>query len=152
MADDTKFKEKAPRVMGWLMADFGLTDVQAAGVLGNIGVECAGFTVMHEIGQPEGKGGYGWVQWTGPRREAFFAWCKDKGFDWQSDDGNYGFLSHELKTSEQQTIPALKQTTTLEDATRVFEVKFERPGIPHSEVRVKWAQKAIDAFRASLPG
>ncbi len=152
MANDAKFKEKAPRIMGWLMTDFGLTDVQAAGVLGNLGHECAGFTVMHEIGQPEGKGGYGWVQWTGPRREAFFAWCKAKGLDWRSDDGNYGFLKHELTTSETSAIPGVKGTNTVEEATQVFEQKFERAGVKHYPSREEWARKALAAFRAALPG
>ena len=148
MADDVGFLEKAPRIMGWLMVDFRLTDVQAAGIVGNIGHECAGFEVMHEIGQPEGKGGYGWVQWTGPRRVSFFKWCDRKKLDWLSDDANYGFLCHELKTSEKATIPALKEAGNLKDAVRAFEEKFERAGVKHYAGREKYARKALAAFRA----
>jgi len=148
MASDAAFLEKAPRVMGWLMVDFRLTDVQAAGILGNIGHECAGFEVMHEIGQPEGKGGYGWVQWTGPRRESFFKWCGRKKLDWLADDANYGFLCHELRTSEKATIPALKKADTLKDAVHVFEQKFERAGVKHYRGREQYARKALGAFRA----
>ncbi|HEX9904782.1 MAG TPA: phage tail tip lysozyme [Propylenella sp.] len=148
MADDALFREKAPRIMGWLMVDFGLNDIQAAGILGNIGHECAGFRTMHEIGQPEGRGGYGWVQWTGPRREAFFAWCRENGMDWQADEANYGFLCHELKTSERRTLPAIRESNTLEDATQTFEREFERAGVKHYASREKWARTALDGFRA----
>jgi tail lysozyme len=150
MAGDSKFKALAPKVMGWLMADFGLNDLQAAGVLGNLGHESAGFEILHEIGQPEGSGGYGWAQWTGPRRTAFFDWCNNKGLDWRSDDANYGFLRHELQTSERATIPALKGANTLSEAVRTFQEVFERPGIIRPEGRDEWAVKALAAFNASL--
>lgn len=62
MADDELFRVKSPKFMRQLMEDFELKDIQAAGVFGNIGHECAGFEILHEIGQQEGKGGYGWAQ------------------------------------------------------------------------------------------
>jgi hypothetical protein len=40
------FQSKAPRIMHDLMHDLSLTTVQAAGILGNIGHECAGFTLL----------------------------------------------------------------------------------------------------------
>src|SRR5262249_36370806 len=77
---------KGPKIMADLMRDFGLTDIQAAGILGNIGQECGGFTLWqeaHPLGG--GQGGYGWCQWTGPRRTSFFAWCAQQGLSVQSD-------------------------------------------------------------------
>ena len=58
------------------MERFDLTAEQAAGVFGNLGTESAGFMAFHEKGQPEGKGGYGWAQWTADRRIEFFDFCK----------------------------------------------------------------------------
>jgi Phage tail lysozyme len=107
MVDHTLFAQKAPAIIEQLMADFQLSDIQAAAILGNIGHECAGFHALHELGQPEGRGGYGWAQWTGPRREKFLAWCKQYRLDWQSEAANYGFLKHELETTEGAAIAAL---------------------------------------------
>src|SRR4051794_30994903 len=104
MVDTTLFRQKAPGVMKKLMEEFDLEDFHAAGVLGNLGTECAGFHILHEIGQPEGKGGYGWFQWTGPRRKSFFKWCGEQKLDWQSDEANYGYLSHELRTEYRSAI------------------------------------------------
>ncbi len=140
------FREKAPGIMRQLMDDFELNVIQAAAILGNIGHECDGFRHMHEIGQPEGQGGYGWAQWTGPRRRAFFAWCQEAQLDWETDDANYGFLKHELETSERGAITALLRTSRLEDGVRAFERNFERAGTPRYELRNQWATLALSVF------
>src|ERR1700728_2182515 len=95
VVDTSLFISKAPGIMNQLMSQFDLNDFQAAGILGNLGTECAGFHVLHEIGQPDGRGGYGWAQWTGPRRVDFIAWCTTNDLDWHSDEANYGFLVNE---------------------------------------------------------
>jgi hypothetical protein len=148
MADETVFREKAPVFMAQLIADFQLKDFQAAGVFGNIGHECAGFTILHEIGQPADKGGYGWAQWTGPRRIDFFEWCGDHKLDSSTDEANYGFLEFELRTSQRDAISALLKTSTLEGAVQAFERNFERAGVPNYASRNKWAEIALAEFNA----
>jgi len=143
------FRAKAPGVMQQLIADFDFTDFQAAGILGNIGHECLGFTKLQEIHPVGGgRGGYGWCQWTGPRRRAFEAWAAQEGLPLDSDEANYGFLKRELETTEHATVPAVKRASTLEDAVLAFQTKFERPGVPHPAPRVTWGRLALDAFRA----
>lgn len=149
MADTTLFKKKAPGIMRKLRSDFGIQVVHAAAILGNIGTECDGFHHLHEIGQPDGQGGYGWGQWTGPRRKQFFAWCKQKGLDWQTDEANYGFLKHELKGSESGAISALLKTSQLAAAVKAFERNYERAGAPNYASRNRWAQIALDAFKGA---
>jgi len=149
MADDTLFKQKAPEIMRRLIDDFDLKDVHAAGILGNIGTECDGFRHLHELGQPEGKGGYGWGQWTGPRRKEFFNWCEKEGLKWETDDANYGFLKHELETAEKNAIAAVLKTSTLERAVEAFERNYERAGVKNYESRNKWARIALSAFKAA---
>src|SRR5438105_2311965 len=109
--DDTLFREKAPFIMTLLMRDFDLTAVQAAAIMGNIGHECNEFHAYHEIGQPEGRGGYGWAQWTGPRRQKFFNWLARNiwVFSWKSDIANYLYLRDELKTEQKSAVQALKK-------------------------------------------
>ena len=148
MSDTSLFEEKAPEIMRKLMSAFGLDEIQAAGILGNLGHESAGFRLLREVGQPEGRGGYGWAQWTGPRRRLFLDWCGQENLDWHSDDANYGFLEHELRTSQSGSIRALLNTSELEEAVRVFERHFEVAGVPNYPSRNRWARIALDAFNA----
>jgi hypothetical protein len=150
MADEAPFRMKAPEFMRQLMEDFELHDIHAAAILGNIGYNCAGFTFLHEMGQPELKDGYGWVQWTGPRRVAFFEWCRDHNLDFTDDAANYGFLKCELSTSYKDAITALRKTSTLEAAVRAFERNFESVRVPDYSSRNKWASRALEAFRTPM--
>ncbi len=151
---EDKFVLKAPEIMSKLMADFGLKDFQAAGVLGNIGHECNGFNTMQEKlkNPPPGfEGGFGWCQWTNPgRRDDFFKFCKEQGLDPTSDAANYGNLKRELQSTHASSIEALKPTADIGNAVRVFEAKFEKAkeGKEHFERRDHWAKLAFDAFQA----
>lgn len=147
------FRQKAPGIIQDLMNDFGLTLNQAAGVLGNVGHECAGFRKLQEVKPivPGSRGGWGWCQWTGPRRRAFEAWCVENEFDnLSADDANYGFLKHELETTEGRALRHLRKTQSIRDATRSFMEKFERPGIQHLNSRINWAKEALRASRNSV--
>ena len=141
------FREKAPGIMRKLIDEFGFTEVQAAGILGNIGHECVGFTQMQEI-HPlgGGRGGFGWCQWTGARRRNFEGFCRDSNLEPTSDEGNYGFLAHELKTTEGRALRALKASATIEAAVHAFLERFERAGIAHEDSRLRWAGRALEAF------
>jgi uncharacterized protein (TIGR02594 family) len=142
----TVFEAKCLRFMRPLMAKFQLSAEQAAGVFGNLGTESGGFTAFHEHGQPEGKGGYGWAQWTSsPRRENFFKYATDNGYDPASDDASYGYLCQELETTYKSTIAALRATEvdTIEKAVDVFEEKYEGAGTPNMPSRYEWARKAF---------
>lgn len=132
------------------MNDFGLTEVQSAAILANIGHECAGFKQMQETAPTGGgKGGLGWCNWTGPRRRQFENFLA--GRPAKDDEANYGFMKQELETTEAKAISDLKNTSTLEDGVKAFELVFERahPNFKHYESRNKWGEAALDAFRAS---
>ena len=139
------FHQKAPQYMNWLIRDFGLTKQQAAGILGNIGRECAGFKILREIGAAPGQGGYGIVQWTGARAHTFLNYCTAHGLDWRSDAGNYAYLRQELKTGYASVITALRKTKTVEAATEIFEKQYERAGVPAMSDRIRWARLALAA-------
>ncbi len=141
------FQAKSPRIMKKLMSDFDLDVEAAAAVLGNLGHECAGFQLMQEQKPLKGgRGGYGWAQWTGPRRVQFEKWARQHSLPLDSDEANYGFLKHELSSSEANAIAALRQTSTLEEGVRAFEQNFERAGIKHYPSRYRFARLAKDAF------
>lgn len=148
------FSAKAPKVMADLCRDFDLSVEDAAAILGNIGHECAGFAKLQEIRPviPGSRGGFGWAQWTGPRRVAFETWCKRKGLEPSSDRANYSFLFRELKGYEDEpalkAIKAVKAASGLSDKVIAFERAFLRAGIKHYDSRLKWAQKALAAWNA----
>jgi len=133
-----------------LIDKFGFNPVQAAGVLGNIGLECDGFHQMLEIG---GGGGLGWAQWTGPRRTLFENWCARNGVTTGSDAGNQGYLEAELAGSLSRAVTETRQATTLAEAVRTFMNTFEMPNaaVAHEDRRDQWAQLALAAYQAQHP-
>jgi hypothetical protein len=142
------FRRKAPGIMRKLIADFGLDVPSAAAILGNIGHECGGFRLMQELrpSVPGSRGGYGWCQWTGPRRRDFEAYCARNGKDMASDEANYAWLWVELSGSEKAAIPAVKRPGSLLEKVAAFEQKFERAGVKHYDKRLWWAQIAMAEF------
>lgn len=65
------FESKAQTYLPQLVKDLGITQVQAAAILGNLGHESAGLQPNINEKNPTvkgSKGGYGWGQWTGSRR------------------------------------------------------------------------------------
>ena len=145
----TTFTDKAPWIVNLLRADFDLTVEEAVAILGNLGHESGGFKYFQEIKPtvPGSRGGFGWAQWTGPRRVAFEAYCKRNGLDPFSDKANYGYLFVELRGSEKAAISALKKAVGLEAKVSAFERSFERAGVINMPSRMKYAQQALAAWK-----
>ncbi len=154
MTPQENFKSVAPKYMSLFMKDFDATLEDAAAVFGNAGYESLGFTKLQEI-KPVVKGsrgGYGWFQWTGPRRKQFEAYCAKHGKDPSSNDSNYDFLFVELTSTEKHVLPKLKATSSLASKVETFEDAFERAGVKRYPERVKWAKLAVEAYReANVP-
>ncbi len=150
----TLFTDKAPGIMELLRADFDLSELDAAAIVGNLGHESGGFKFLQEIKPmvPGSRGGWGWAQWTGPRRRDFEAYVARNKLDPASDKANYGWLFVELRSTERAAIPAVKSAVGLQAKVRAFEMKFERAGIKHYNSRVKWAHQALEAYRAAESG
>lgn len=150
------FETKAPSIMAQLIEDFPISVLNSAAILGNIGTECAGFTKMQETNPviPGSEGGYGWCQWTGPRRRAFMSYCVRLELEPSSDVANYAFLWRELSGEEDEpkgvAINALRLSSSLENATANFMEVFLRPGIPHLDNRIAYAQRALKAYNDTM--
>lgn len=146
------FEDKAPKIMVSLLKDFpDWTFEDAAAVVGNLGYETAGFEKLQEI-KPTvagSRGGYGWPQWTGPRRVLYEAYCKRNNLDPASDVANYKYLFVELKGPEKKAIKAVEEAVGLYNKTVAFEKSFERAGIKNHDGRFKYAQRALKAYEAS---
>lgn len=150
-AGPSGFDERCRRLGPALMRDLALTDVQVAGVLGNLGHESGGFRYLQEVAPvlPGSRGGWGIAQWTGARRVAMERWSRSQGLDPASDEANEGYLRLELRGSEAAALEALRRSATLEQATEAFCRSFERPGIPALADRIVWARRALRAIRTS---
>ena len=106
-------------IMADLKRELGLTHEQAAGLVGNLGYESAGFKALQEGRPISGAGGFGYAQWTGPRRRKFMQYAQQRGLDPKSHEANVGFLKHELTGEHSGFLRRLKQTKTLQEATRL---------------------------------
>lgn len=144
-----KFEDTVRKYNERMKKDLQLKDVHTCGIWGNIGTETAGLTKLQEI-KPlvkGSKGGYGWSQWTGPRRRKYEAWCKQHNMLPADDESNYRYLIHETLTDEWKSVAQLRKTTTIEAATETWMKLNLRPGIPHLDSRYRWARKAADALK-----
>lgn len=141
------------------MVDLGLKDFQAAGLLGNLGFESGGFLHLQEINPlvSGSAGGLGVAQWTGPRRRSFESWCAANHLSTSSDEGNYGFLLHELQGPYAYTVAALKKTISIEGAVFSAGQTYERPygttatHLPGYDGRLAYAQRALSGAPAVSP-
>jgi hypothetical protein len=141
-----------------LVTDLGLTNYQAAAILGNLSAE--GFPYPDRIqggGIKRGKliingaTGYGWAQWTDPDRQQGLAnYAKSKGVDYRTtnltDEINYGYLVKEFKATY-LSYTNLKSKTTLRTATEAILKRFEAPADQSNAVvteRTARAQQFLD--------
>ena len=156
MTPKENFTSVVPKYMSLFIKDFNASDKDAAAVFGNAGYESNGFTNLQEI-KPVvkgSKGGYGWFQWTGPRRREYEAYCKRNNLNPADNDSNYKFLFVELTSTEKHALPKLKAASSLADKVIAFEDAFERAGVKRYPERQKWAKIAYDAYteaNASTP-
>lgn len=153
----TTFQQRAGGLVQRLAAKYGLTTEQAAGLVGNLGYESGGFKSLQEGGKAAGKGGYGYAQWTGSRRQEYFAWAKQNNLDPASPEANEGFLNHELSGKYAGFVKHLRQTKTLQEAEHLTHKEFEvssdaLSGAYKSDpARLQYAQQAMKLASATPP-
>lgn len=158
---ERNFYNKVPTYIHRFRSDMPLANGQPCGkwdavaVFGNAGHESLGFTALQEF-KPivaGSRGGYGWMQWTGPRRVAFEGFCQRKGFNVWDEEAQYQYILHELRnTSEKKAMSAMFAKTKLEDKVVAFEQNYLRahPKYKHYDARQKWARLALEAYEAYL--
>ncbi|MDE0921521.1 phage tail tip lysozyme [Aurantimonas coralicida] len=151
MSPEQTFRRKAPWSVATLRQDFPIGMDDAAAILGNLGHESGGLVVMQEISPtaPGSRGGYGWPQWTGPRRRAYEAYCARNRLDPASDRANYAYLFLELKGPEKAAIVKTIAASGLDGKVIAFERAFERAGVKHYPSRQRWARLALEAWHAA---
>ena len=148
------FEDKAPWFMEQLIKDFDLEVLDAAAIIGNAGHESGGFKSLQEIKPvvPGSRGGFGIMQWTGPRRRQYEAFCKSGGLNPSAMESNYEFLKYELsETPEKKALVEIRKQKTLDSKTESFMRTFLRPGVPHLQSRKDWALRALHAYEKATP-
>lgn len=155
---ETNFRAKAPWIMALLRNELPIGHDDAAAILGNLGHESGGLMALQEISPTVqgSKGGYGWAQWTGPRRRKFMAWCQRNKLKPASDEANFGYLLAELRGPYKGAIAAVKRAGGLAAKVKAFELQYEGAGVKHYASRNQWAAIALEAYLANpnptLPG
>lgn len=138
----------AARLMQDMQRDLGLTPAQAAGVVGNFAHESNGFRTLQEINPvvPGSRGGFGFGQWTGPRRRNFEQFARENDLDPNSYEANYGFFLHEVRNDpyERAQFEKVRQAETAEEAAQIVSENYLRPGVPHLNSRIRAAGLALE--------
>lgn len=137
------------RLMTDLQSDFELADFQAAGIAGNLARETGNFRYMQEITPlvSGSRGGLGYSQWTASRRDNFEAWAAENNHDdMMSYEANYGFLKEELNGSYRRVVSKVKETSSVEEASRVFMKYFlaPHPSYTHLDERISYAEAYLE--------
>lgn len=146
------FEDIATRLAADLQKDFNLTREQAVGLVGNLAMESNGFRTLQEKNPivPGSRGGYGYAQWTGPRRKSFELFAKKNDLDPASYEANYGFLKKELMGSQRGFLAALKKANDAAEASTLTRKQYLRPhpDYAHVPLRDSWVSK-VDAIYTS---
>lgn len=147
-------REKAGNLTERMVKDLGISQTKAAAIVGNFMHESGDFQQMQEISPTSGRGGYGWAQWTGPRRKNFENFVSERGLDINSDDANYQFFLHEIQNDpyERQQFERWKNTNygDLAAETVAFESSYERAGIKHHGSRIERAETALQMYEQKI--
>lgn len=91
------------RIFLFLTQEMGLNTAGACGVLANIEKESS-----FRVTAASYDGGYGIVQWTGGRNTRLKNWCKEKGYDYKTLEGQLWYLRYELEGSYKKILTYLK--------------------------------------------
>lgn len=124
------------------LVDKGFTPNQAAGAVGSMMQESGGGGEISTTALNPSSGAYGIAQWLGGRKSALQA---KKDFD--KIDTQLEHVWSELKGSEGAAYTKMKATKTLAEATTVWTLDYERPG-----VNERVLPKRIGFARAVLGG
>lgn len=116
-------------VYDYLTKELDLCPAAAAGIMGNIMIECS-FNPAAGHYDTNGLWSHGLMQWNGPRFEALKSFCAKNGYDYNGVEGQLEWLKYELNNTERGAYKAMKNIpNTTEGACRaavVWADEFER--------------------------
>jgi hypothetical protein len=94
--------ERKAAIRDKIATGLGVSGASASGIVSGLNAE-SGIAGINERNPtvPGSRGGFGWAQWTGPRRIEMESYARLHGLDPASDEANYGFLIHSLTNNPQ---------------------------------------------------
>ncbi len=130
----------------------GLTNFQAAGIVGNLDQESNVDPTAVQQGGP-GRGIAQWSvggRWDTDSNDNATAYAKKQNESVWSLQLQLEFIWYELTTFSGYGLASLKKTTNITDATVVFETDFEGCGNCQQSTRISYAQAVLKAY-GSIP-
>lgn len=127
----TSATENESIIWDYLLAQ-GFSKVQTAGIMGNLQQE-------HHFDTSDTSGGLGIAQWTGGRRTNLIS----RG-DYLNIHVQLQYLMDELNGGYAYVKNAILNATTIEDATIIFQNKFERCGVCREDQRINYAYEIYE--------
>ena len=131
------------------------TPQQACGMIGNFCVESGASENRGDINPAavsgfKNEGSFGIAQWN-PAKKAGNRFGELQKFagrinrSYRDMDTQLRFVKHELETLPYLGLGQLRSTTTLKDATVIFQNKYERPrsDLAHTDQRIAFAQETL---------
>ncbi|MBR5448249.1 MAG: S-layer homology domain-containing protein, partial [Clostridia bacterium] len=147
-------------VYDFLIEELELCPAAAAGIMGNVMIEC-GFDPDLEVIDTNNKPSYGLMMWNGSRYESLKEWCAENGYKKSDPEGQLGWLKWELNNTEKASYKAMKEIpNTIEGAARaaiLWASEFERCTRTSYGLRVYYAlnnywQKYAGGTVSNTPG
>jgi len=150
----TKGMSPAAQIATALKSALGLTDAQAAGIVGNLMRESGLNPRVNEggaVGLPRGVGGYGLAQWTGSRQTDLVRFAGGRG---QAGDmaTQLRFLVSEMMGPEAASLTKLRTAQSPEQAAYLFDKHYERSGIKAMGERQGNARRVFGELAGGGPG
>jgi hypothetical protein len=136
----------------------GLTEIQAAGVVGNLMQESSVRPTAVEFGGGPGRGIAQWSvngRWNKDRAGNVVAFASARGLDRWALRTQLDFIWHELTVVGGYGLVELRAATTIGAAVRAFQNKYERCGACKEGKRIEYAQQALSLYgggSGSQPG
>lgn len=120
----------------------GVPEVAAIGIAANWGAESGFDPGINERNPvvPGSRGGFGGLQWTGPRRRQLEAFAQSRGVPVNDEEMQLDFLVWEMRNSEAQNAGDTLGADTPEEAAFQFMDDFLRPGVANGDHRMDLAR------------
>ena len=120
----------------------GYNAIAACGIMGNIQQE-SGFNTDAD----DSVEAFGLCQWTAGRQAALKELASSTGRSPLDAGAQLDYLWQELQGYEELLPPSLNHAGSAGEAAQIFEVQFERAGVPMMENRISYAEGFYAQFR-----
>lgn len=119
----------------------GLTEQQAAGIVGNLMQE----SQLNTSIRGDGGKSFGIAQWNGDRRKGLQNFAKERGTDISDLNTQLEYIWKELNSTHKSALEGLLQSRNSDEATIAFMRKFERPNEKYANLtaRIKYAKSCL---------